>query len=258
VTVLKAAKQFSPVVGACALLLFYALPAAALGTITGIVREESTDKAVAGAFVFASWSTQRGLENEDVCDWIEIATTGADGRYRIPQPMRELVPTSLGDRRITLDAYQSGFSCRSTPGGTYRAPSTEQICTRTANLDTADRLARLHELLHAASCIEAPVEQKRKLVPLYKSIFNETRGLTPPENYWLNLSPICFYIFDALGRPATNLVAPTAEDQALMGHEEPGCLQTSLPRPHPKIREIRIPPPAHGGGSAAPSPDQSK
>jgi hypothetical protein len=77
---LRATRLFSAFVGVCALLFFYAEPAAALGTITGIVTEEGTDKVVAGAYVFANWSNQRGLENEDVCDWIEVATTGAGGR----------------------------------------------------------------------------------------------------------------------------------------------------------------------------------
>jgi len=71
---LLATKLFAPLIGVCALVVLHGAPAAALGTITGIVTEESTGKAVAGAFVVATWSTQRGLENEDVCDWIEIAT----------------------------------------------------------------------------------------------------------------------------------------------------------------------------------------
>jgi hypothetical protein len=254
---LNATRLFSPFICVCTLVLFYAVPAAASGTITGIVTEEGTDKAVAGAFVVATWSKEGGPESESVCDWIEIATTGADGRYQVSKPIREIVPTSLGNRWITLNAYQSGFSCRAR-GGTDGAPFTEQTCTRTASLATNDRLARLHELLNAASCIAAPVEQKRKLLPLYRAIFNESRGLTPPEQYRLNLSPVCFYIFNALGRPALNLVALTAEDQALISREEPGCLPIVLPPPRPKIREIRVAPPTPGGGSATPSADQSK
>jgi hypothetical protein len=242
----------------CTLVLFYAVPAAALGTITGIVTEEGTDKAVAGAFVFATWSKARGFESETVCDWIEIATTGADGRYQISKPIGEIVPTSIGNRWITLNAYQSGFSCRSARGGAESAPSTEQTCARTTSLAASERLARLHELLSAASCIEVPVEQKRKLLPLYRAIFNESRGLTPPENNRLNLSPVCFYIFNALGRPVVNLIALTGEDQALISREEPGCLPILLPPARPKIREIRVAPPTPGGGSATPSPDQLK
>ena len=256
--ILNVTKLFRPFIGVCALVLFYAVPVAALGTITGIVAEEGTDKAVADAFVFATWSKERGLENESVCDGIEIATTGADGRYQVSKPIRESVPTSLGDRRITVNAYRSGFSCRSARGGTDSAPSTEQICTRSASLSASDRLARLHELLGAASCIEAPAEQRRKLLPLYRAIFNESRSLTPPESYRLNLSPVCFDLFNALGRPAVHLVALTAEDQALISREEPGCLPILLPPARPKIREIRISPPTPGGGSAPPSGNQSK
>ena len=258
VILLNATRLFSPFSGVCTLVLFYAVPAAALGTLTGIVTEEGTDKAVADAFVFATWSKERGFENESVCDWIEIATTGADGRYQVSKPTREIVPTSLGDRWITLSAYQSGYSCRSTRGGTDSAPSTEQICRRTASLAASDRLARLHELLDAASCIEAPVEQRRKLLPLYRAIFNESRSLIPPESYRLNLSPVCFDIFNALGRPPVHLVALTAEDQALISREEPGCLPILLPPARPKIREIRMAPPTPGGGSATPSGNQSK
>ena len=254
----NATRLFSPFIGVCTLVLFYAVPAAALGTITGIVTEDGTDKALADAFVFATWSKERGFENESVCDWIEITTTGADGRYQVSKPIREIVPTSLGDRWIALNAYQSGFSCRSVRGGTNSAPSTEQTCTRTASLAANDRLARLHELLVAASCIEAPVEQRRKLLPLYRAIFNESRSLTPPENYRLNLSPVCFDIFNAIGRPAVDLIALTAEDQALISREEPGCLPILLPPARPKIREIRIAPPTPGGGLATPSGNQPK
>jgi hypothetical protein len=255
---LLATKLFAPLIGVCALVVLHGAPAAALGTITGIVTEESTGKAVAGAFVVATWSTQRGLENEDVCDWIEIATTGSGGRYQVSKPLREFVPTTLGDRWITLNAYQPGFSCRSAHGNTGSAPSTEQTCTRTADLPADDRLARLHAMLNAASCIEAPVEQKRKLLPLYRAIFNESQDLTPPESARLNLSPVCFYIFDALGRPAVSLIGLTAEDQALIGREEPGCLPILLRPPRPSIREIRIPAPTPGGAGATPSADQPK
>jgi hypothetical protein len=255
---LNATRLFSPFIGVCTLVLFYAVPAAALGTITGIVTEEGTDKAVAGAFVVATWSKERGFENETVCDWIEITSSGADGRYQISTPIREIVPTSLGNRWIALNAYQSGFSCQSAPSGTGNAPSTEQTCTRTASLAANDRLARLHQLLDAASWIEALVEQKQKLLPLYRAIFNESRSLIPPENHRLNLSPVCFYIFNALGRPAVNMVALTAEDQVLISREEPGCLPILLPPARPKIREITVAPPTPSGGRATPSAEQSK
>jgi hypothetical protein len=112
--------------------------------------------------------------------------------------------------------------------------------------------------MDAASCIEAPVEQKQKLLPLYRAIFNESRSLTLPENHRLKLSPVCFYIFNALGRPAVNMVALTAEDQALISREEPGCLPILLPPARPKIREITVAPPTPSGGRATQSADQSK
>ncbi len=239
--------------GAGTFALSMSVCAFALGTLTGTVTDQAAQKPIAGAFVVANWSEERGFEDESACVWIDVAITDADGRYRISPPLRETVPTSLGNRSITLHAFKAGFWCRNAPGGTNTTPSPEQICEHTATRPAHDQLAFLHQLQNDATCAEAPVEQKRKLLPLYRAAFGETQSLTPPEQYRVNLSGLCFTIAEALGMPARAMFQLTPEDEALIGREEPGCLQIFKPSP-PKIKTVILAPPnSGGGGSAAPA-----
>ena len=86
--------------------------------IEGRVVDEATGNPIQGALVIAQWSGDVGgpVQSSQTCFHLEIATTDADGRYRIPGWSRRPVADweggffGLRNTEVTRRTYKDGYA----------------------------------------------------------------------------------------------------------------------------------------------------
>jgi hypothetical protein len=223
------------------------------------VRDQASRAGIAGALVFATWTRSTGFGGR-ICEWIDVATTDAAGRYQLTASVGEVAASVLGARAIEIQVYEPGESCMPDQHGTWDSgnPPSTQVCARPASAAPDGQLQSIRGLLRASDCLGAPVEQKAKLLPLYQHLFADAKQLSAaaPDASVLRLICLSMLTADphsesAAGAHISHLPGTGPEDQVFLQRVQPGCAALMTP-PKPVIREILLKNPSPGGAVAAP------
>jgi hypothetical protein len=237
---------------------FVSAPAFAAGAVSGTVSDEATGAPLAGAAVIATWSDQTGLENQNACVWVDVATTDSRGRYQIAAPAQGVFSGSLREHAATVSVYLAGRSCRVRDAKAGDSALAAQTCATSAGIPPDSRLIQLRSLLASATCIAAPRANQLKVLPVFRSAIDEMQALAPPDRRRATMFPICLLMLSTshddqalAGSVPTFPPGASPEDQAFLRREAPACVAILGPARVP-IRQVQIPNPSSGGGMAPP------
>jgi hypothetical protein len=242
-------------VGWLACALPYPALGAVVGPIDGSVREQPSGAPVAGALVIARWtgSTIHG----QVCDWLEVATTGADGGYRIPFSMRGTGESPLAARSVRFVAYKRGYAQLPDRGADA---GRAQLKVVRADSSADARLAQLRALDRDVTCLGTPIGQAATLLPLYRQLFDEAMALPPSTQADSLRIGICKSLYTLTRQryagswAAQRAFPPGAdpEEAPNLSHVEPRCLPIVAPS-LPTVLQVTRPPPGAQQGAAPPA-----
>jgi hypothetical protein len=160
-------------------MLLAPLTACALSgkAIEGQVLEEGTNKPIPDAIVVARWQgTYSAIaETRTVCYHVETATTDAAGRFRTPAWSARTKGPFFSPETVIITAYKPGYEAY-LPSG-YGRTEAYRKNIRYLKPYTGTREERLAYLSRIAVSCSDKKEIEINLLPLYKALYEEAKGL---------------------------------------------------------------------------------
>lgn len=162
-----------------AVVVLFALPLAACAAtvsskaLEGKVLEAGTDKPIAGAIVTVRWLGNVGGMGHggSVCYHVETTTSDNRGLYSIPAWKKPSPYGDIAHRHPVHDAYK--------PGYVFVRVDKEVIYLKSF---AGTREERLTYLSRAARSCSDKKEIEINLLPLYKALFEEAKGIAVTRN----------------------------------------------------------------------------
>jgi len=145
------------------------------GPIEGRVLEAGTNKPIAEAIVVARWEGHLAsyAHGKTVCYHVLTTTTNGEGQYRFPAWNKDITEDwqkNIRPERVLIDAYKPGYRFHSAPE--------DRANDRVLAPFTGGRGERL-EYLSSFTGMQCGSRDNysKQLAPLYRSIYEEARGL---------------------------------------------------------------------------------
>jgi hypothetical protein len=143
------------------------------GVVKGRVLEYRTNKPIPGAIVVVQWEGNASavVDSQTVCIYVDSTVSDDQGRYKFDAWRKPATFSGVSDIRPEVTAYKAGYGERHRPyvvveGKTYLV---QFIGTHQERLEYLRSFRRME---CGAEENDAP-----KLIPLYKAIYEEARGL---------------------------------------------------------------------------------
>jgi hypothetical protein len=170
------------------------------GPFDGRVVDAATQRPISGVTIVVRWVNDQSYSGT-VCYHVEPTVTDSNGKFHIPKWSDPTDHRWPHNSRTEVIPYKPGFAYVLRPDGPiHLEPSTQTV---------AERLAEIQHISMLIGCYGA--HNEKVLVPVYKTLYDEAKGLTSTEKDQRVLTGIKLKAFFAWRGPGRDVLPDELE-----------------------------------------------